>query len=134
MNRWVGMGRLTKDPDYRQAGETTVCRYTLAIDRRGKQEGADFIQCVAFGKSAEFANKYFQKGTKIAVSGRISTGSYKKKDGVTVFTTEVVVDDQEFAESKQLSATQPAEEKHGVGSIEGWMQIPDSTDEELPFQ
>lgn len=130
MNRWVGTGRLTKDPDYRQAGDTTVARYTLAVDRRGKQEGADFIQCVAFGKSAEFANKYFQKGTKIAVSGRISTGSYKNKDGVTVYTTEIVVDDQEFAESKG-----EAKEAKPAVTADSFMQIPDGIGEsELPFK
>ena len=129
MNRWVGMGRLTRDVDYRQAGDTTVARYTLAVDRRGKQEGADFIQCVAFGKSAEFANKYFQKGTKIAVSGRISTGSYTNKDGVKVFTTEVVVDDQEFAESK--AETQEAKPQVNADSF---MSIPDAMTEDLPFK
>lgn len=131
MNRWVGMGRLTKDPDYRQAGETAVCRYTVAVDRRGKQEGADFIQCVAFGKSADFANKYFQKGTKIAVSGRISTGSYKNKDGVTVFTTEVVVDDQEFAESKG----EAKQEAKPAVTADSFMSIPVEIDDEpLPFK
>lgn len=130
MNRFVGMGRLTRDVDYRQSGDTTIARYTIAIDRRGKQEGADFIPCVAFGKSADFANKYFVKGTKIAVSGRISTGSYTNKDGVKVFTTEVVVDDQEFAESK--SEAQPEQKPVTPDSF---MSIPVEIEaDELPFK
>ena len=99
MKRVVLMGRLTKDPDVRYSKETCVARYTLAVDRRG--EGADFIPCVAFGKGGEFAEKYLRKGTKIAVSGRIQTGSYTNKEGQKVYTTDVIVDDQEFAESKK---------------------------------
>ena len=93
------MGRLTRDPETRQSGETAVARYTLAVDRR-KKDGADFINCVVFGKGAEFAEKYLKKGTKIAVCGRIQTGSYEK-DGRKIYTTDVVVDEQEFAESKK---------------------------------
>lgn len=100
MNKWIGMGRLTKDPDVR-AGETTVARYTLAVDRRFAKgdDKTDFINCVCFGKAAEFAEKYLKKGTKILVSGRIQTGSYEK-DGKKVYTTDIIVEDQEFAESK----------------------------------
>lgn len=108
MNKVILMGRLTKDPEVRYSqGEqsTAIARYTIAVDRRFKRDGddqtADFIGCVAFGKAAEFAEKYFKKGTKIAVTGRIQTGSYTNKDGQKVYTTDVVVEDQEFAESKK---------------------------------
>ena len=109
MNKVILMGRLTRDPDVRySAGENAlaIARYTLAVDRRFKRDGeasADFISCVAFGRSAEFAEKYLRQGTKIAVSGRIQTGSYTNRDGQKVYTTEVVVEDQEFAESKSAS-------------------------------
>lgn len=106
MNHTVLCGRLTKPVDVRRNGESVVARYTLAVDRRFKREGdqsADFIPCVVFGKSAEFAEKYFQKGTKIIVQGRIQTGSYTNKDGQKVYTTDVIVEDQEFAESKNAS-------------------------------
>lgn len=110
MNLVCLMGRLTRDPEIRTTESTTIARYTLAVDRRFKkdgEQGADFINCVAFGKSAEFAEKYFQKGTKIAVTGRIQTGSYEKEDGTKVYTTDIIVDNQEFAESKGTAA--PAE-------------------------
>ena len=109
MNKVILMGRLTRDPEisYSQNGNNTcIARYTLAVDRRFKQEGgqeADFIPCVSFGKSAEFAEKYLHKGTKIAVTGRIETGSYTNKDGVKVYTTTVMIEEQEFAESKGSS-------------------------------
>lgn len=130
MNFFVGVGRLTKDPDVRQSGENKVAKYTLAIDRRGKQEGADFISCVAFGKNAEFVEKYLRKGTKIAVTGAISTGSYEK-NGQKIYTTDVVVKDHEFVESR--SEAQP-EKKPAPGGIEGFMSIPDAMTEELPFK
>lgn len=137
MNRVVLMGRLTRDPDVHQSGETKVARYTLAVDRRvpkGQEKTADFISCVCFGKSAEFAEKYFKKGTQIAVSGRIQTGSYKNKDGVTIYTTDVVVDDQEFAGSKNDAApkTEQKAEPNTAG-IEGFMSIPEGIETELPF-
>ena len=104
MNKVILMGRLTKDPDVRYTqGQEPMCiaRYTLAVDRNGNNgTSADFIPCVCFGKAAEFAEKYLIKGTKMAVTGRIQTGSYTNRDGVKVYTTEVVVEDQEFAESK----------------------------------
>ena len=112
MNKVILMGRLTRDPEVRYSqGENAlaIARYTLAVDRRNfrnngnDEQTADFINCVAFGKSGEFAEKYFHKGTKLVVSGRIQTGSYTNKDGVKVYTTEVVVEDQEFAESKNAS-------------------------------
>ena len=109
MNLVCLMGRLTRDPEIRTTESTTIARYTLAVDRRFKkdgEQGADFINCVAFGKSAEFAEKYFQKGTKIAVTGKIQTGSYEK-EGTKVYTTDIIVDNQEFAESKGTAA--PAE-------------------------
>ena len=102
MNSVVLMGRLTGEPDYKQ--ESDVVRYTLAVDRRVKRDGeptADFIRCVAFGKSAQFADRYFRKGMKVAVSGRLQTGSYTNREGVKVWTTDVIVDTQEFCEKKQ---------------------------------
>ena len=144
MNKAILMGRLTRDPDVRySAGDqpTAVARYTLAVDRRFKREGdqqADFISCVAFGKSAEFAEKYFHQGIKIAVTGRIQTGSYTNKDGVKVYTTDIVVEEQEFAASKandgsstSVNATQPT--KGNPADDDGFMNIPDGIDEELPF-
>lgn len=111
MNKVVLMGRLTRDPEIRySAGEngTAIAHYTLAVDRRFRREDqqADFISCVAFGKGAEFAEKYLQKGIKIAVTGRIQTGSYTNREGVKVYTTDVVVEEQEFAESKSSSSQQ----------------------------
>ena len=112
MNKVIEIGRLTKDPEirYSQGANTTcVARYTLAVDRKFKQEGqptADFINCVAFGKLGEFAEKYLHKGVKIAVTGRIQTGSYKNKDGNMVYTTDVVIEEQEFCESKSQSNSQ----------------------------
>ena len=110
MNKVVLMGRLTRDPDVRYSqGETplAIARYTLAVDRRFKRNGeqdADFINCVAFGRTAEFAEKYLKQGTKMVVSGRIQTGSYTNRDGVKVYTTEVVIEEQDFAESKAASS------------------------------
>ena len=110
MNKVILMGRLTRDPEVRYStsgdGQLAIARYTLAVDRRFKRDGeqsADFIRCVAFGRSGEFAEKYFHQGTKIVAEGRIQTGSYQDKDGKTVYTTEVVVENQEFAESKAAS-------------------------------
>lgn len=146
MNKVILMGRLTRDPEVRYSqGEnaTAVARYTLAVDRRftrnNDDQTADFINCVAFGRSGEFAEKYLHKGTKIAVTGRIQTGSYTNKDGVKVYTTDVVVEDQEFAESKNASAGDggyapaPRIEAAPVAAGDGFMNIPDGIDEELPF-
>lgn len=111
MNKVILCGRLTKDPDVRYSqGENAmaIARYSLAVDRRGKDKETDFISCVAFGKSGEFAEKYLRKGMKILVSGRIQTGSYKNKDGQTVYTTDVVVEEHEFCESKKDSGDAPA--------------------------
>ncbi len=150
MNKVILMGRLTRDPEvrYSQGGNPlAIARYTLAVDRRFNRNGdeatADFINCVAFGKSGEFAERYFRKGIKIAVTGRIQTGSYTNKDGVKVYTTEVVVEDQEFAESKNSSGADggyAGDNSFSGGSRpapmaagDGFMNIPDGIDEELPF-
>lgn len=137
MNKVIEIGRLTKDPDirYSQGANTTcVARYTLAVDRKFKQEGqptADFINCIAFGKLGEFAEKYLHKGVKIAVTGRIQTGSYTNKDGQKVYTTDVVVEEQEFSESKSQSNSQPQPTPSNDNS---WMSIPDNLDDSsLPF-
>lgn len=136
MNRVCLCGRLTKDPDvrYTQGAEPmAIARYTLAVDRRKKGENsADFISCIAFGKSAEFAEKYLHKGMKILVEGRIQTGSYTNKDGKKIYTTDVVVESTEFAESKNSAQQAPAEPTADMD--EGFMRIPDGVDDEgLPF-
>lgn len=149
MNKVILMGRLTRDPEVRYSqGEsaTAIARYTLAVDRRfnrnnGDENTADFINCVAFGRAGEFAEKYFHKGIKVAVTGRIQTGSYTNKDGVRVYTTDVVVEEQEFAESKNASAGGSDGGYSGGGArneapapaSDGFMNIPDGIDEELPF-
>lgn len=161
MNKAILMGRLTRDPEIRYTqGDNPMCiaRYTLAVDRRFNRNNddgnnADFIPCVAFGRSGEFAEKYLKKGTKMAITGRIQTGSYTNSDGVKVYTTEVVVEDQEFAESKNASAgsgtsswNTGADRREAVSTstnqqasvksddpMDGFMNIPDGIDEELPF-
>ena len=180
MNKVILMGRLTRDPDIRYTqGDNPMCiaRYTLAVDRRFSRNAnndgnnADFISCVAFGKTAEFTEKYLKKGTKMAITGRIQTGSYTNKDGAKVYTTEEVVEDQEFAESKNASAggnfggngnnyggngnnyggnggnsyggnggsynsganRAPQQSAGNSDSLDGFMNIPDGIDEELPF-
>ena len=149
MNRVILMGRLTRDPEVRYSqGERSmaIARYTLAVDRRGRrsQDGdqgqtADFINIVAFDRAGEFAEKYFRQGMRVLVSGRIQTGSYTNRDGVKVYTTEVVVEEQEFAESKNASSantqsyqTAPAPAP-SADAGDGFMNIPDGIDEELPF-
>lgn len=128
MNNVVLMGRLTKDPDIRRTNDgTAIGRFTLAVDRMKKDE-ADFIGCVAFGKTAEFAEKYLHKGTKICGSGRIQTGSYTNKEGQKVYTTDVILERLEFAESK--ASAQPEAKPDG----DGFMNIPDDVDDAgLPF-
>lgn len=142
MNKVILMGRLTRDPDvrYSQGAETSmaIARYTLAVDRRrGKnsdEQSADFISCVAFGRSGEFAEKYLHQGMKIVISGRIQTGSYTNKDGQKVYTTDVVVEEQEFAESKGASNNGNSRPEPGTASDDGFMSIPDGVDDEgLPF-
>ena len=135
MNKVILLGRLTRDPEVRYSqGENSmaIARYSLAVDRRVKQDNsdsADFINCIAFGRNGEFAEKYLRKGTKIAVSGRIQTGKYTDRDGKTIYTTDVVVEEHDFCESKgnsQQSDPAPAQDN-------GFMNIPDIDDEELPF-
>ena len=162
MNKVVLLGRLTKDPDVRQsqgAEPVTIARYTLAVTRRGKkQEGqqeADFISCVAFGKAGEFAEKYLHKGTKICIFGRLQTGSYTRQDGTKAYTTDVVIEEQEFAESKadsgrtamddQMAAMyagqrsqegqqdRPGQQGSWESVMDGFMSIPNGIEEELPF-
>lgn len=165
MNRVILMGRLTRDPDIRySAGDQSmaIARYTLAVDRRMRRDNndpnaqtADFPSCVAFGRQAEFAEKYLHKGTKVVVSGRLQTGRYTNKDGQTVYTTDVVIDDQEFAESKavsdrnasQASYSQTPAPQNGapapsgaapampapVSGDDGFAQFPDGVDEKLPW-
>lgn len=146
MNRVILMGRLTRDPDVRYSqGERAmaIARYTLAVDRRGRksqdsEQTADFINCVAFDKAGEFAEKYFKQGMRVLISGRIQTGSYTNKDGVKVYTTDIVVEDQEFADSKGAAAagdgykqTQRPEQST-IG--DGFMNIPDGLEDDgLPF-
>ena len=149
MNKVILMGRLTRDPEVRYSqGEqaTAIARYTLAVDRRGRRDGdqqsADFIPCVAFGWLGEFAEKYLRKGTKVVVTGRIQTGSYTKADGQRVYTTDVVVEECEFAESKAASENNnnsysgftPVDRPAPSSAAgDGFMNIPDGIDEELPF-
>ena len=149
MNKVVLMGRLTRDPDirYTQGAEPMcVAKYTLAVDRRGRkrdgEQSADFISCTAFGKSGEFAEKYLHKGIKICLSGHIQTGSYTKQDGTKVYTTDVIVEDQEFCESKasaEIPAPSSAPQTHSRAAqprqsdLSDFMSIPDGLEEELPF-
>lgn len=144
MNKVILMGRLTRDPEVRYSSgdkPLAIARYTLAVDRRKSRDQeaqADFISCIAFGSNGEFAEKYFKKGTKIAVEGHIQTGSYTNKEGVKVYTTDVVIENQEFAESKASgqenrdAADQAAMQGHSDAG-DGFMNIPEGIDEELPF-
>ncbi|MDO5418385.1 MAG: single-stranded DNA-binding protein [Lachnospiraceae bacterium] len=158
MNRVILMGRLTRDPEVRYSqGERAmaIARYTLAVDRRGRrsQDGneqtADFINCVAFDRAGEFAEKYFRQGMRVLISGRIQTGSYVNRDGQKVYTTDIIVDDQEFADSKGASSdmsgynhggyqqpSQPQSQRPAPTSAigDGFMNIPDGVEDEgLPF-
>lgn len=165
MNRVILMGRLTRDPEVRYSqGERqmAIARYTLAVDRRGRRDAgqdaqADFIRCVAFDRAAEFAEKYFHQGMRVLVSGRIQTGSYQDRDGKTVYTTDVVIEDQEFADSKGASTGNDGFANQSYGNqggqrysgqsyqpqsrpapssaiADGFMNIPDGVDDEgLPF-
>ena len=149
MNKVILMGRLTRDPEIRYSSgesQTAIARYTLAVDRRFKRQGddqsADFISCTVFGRGAEFAENYLHQGTKIVVVGRIQTGSYTNKDGQRVYTTDVIVDDQEFADSKNAGGGgnggydyQPTSRPAPSSAIgDGFMNIPDGVEDEgLPF-
>lgn len=148
MNKVILMGRLTRDPEIRYAqneNNTCIANYTLAVDRRFKRQGeeqtADFIRCVAMGKGGEFAEKYLHQGIKIVVEGRIQTGSYTNKDGQKVYTTDIFVESQEFAESKSASqqngksqSPAPFRPEPTQSAGDGFMNIPDAIDEELPFK
>lgn len=131
MNKFIGMGRLTADPEIKHSGETIIASFTTAIDRKFKKEGdvsADFIRCIAFNKTAEFIEKYFKKGMKIAFVGHIQTGSYTNKDGHKVYTTDIVIDECEFCESKNVS-----QEVAKDNSGDGFVNVPSGIEEELPF-
>ena len=140
MNKVILMGRLTRDPEVRYSqgqNSTAIARYTLAVDRKFKDAngntGADFISCVAFGKAGEFAEKYFRKGTKIAIEGRLQSGSYTDKNGNKVYTTDVVIERQEFAESKNSGGSSQPDPAEGYSDGDGFMNIPDGIDDEVPF-
>ena len=143
MNKVILMGRLTRDPEVRYgAGEnsTAVARYTIAVDRRFKRDGeqnTDFIGCVAFGRNAEFAEKYLRQGTKIVLTGRIQTGSYTNRDDQKVYTTDIVVEEQEFAENKAAASNggqgNYSRPSAAPSDADGFMNIPDGIDDELPF-
>ena len=140
MNKGILMGRLTRDPEIRYSqGErsTAVARYSLAVNRTFKRDGepdADFINCVAFGRQAEFAEKYFHKGIRIVITGRIQTGSYTNKEGQRVYTTDIIADDQEFADSKNASAGGKQAPEMGKPIGDGFMSIPNGVEDEgLPF-
>lgn len=151
MNKVILMGRLTRDPEVRYSdGGLAVARYTLAVNRNKKdgQQEADFISCIAFGKNAEFAEKYLRKGMQMLISGRIQTGSYTNKEGQKIYTTDVIVDGHEFTESKNSGSGNNSSNSSGQtnsgsrnnsgnttypGGSDGFMNIPDGIDEELPF-
>ena len=150
MNKVILMGRLTRDPEVRYSAnngdQLAIARYTLAVDRRGarrtggdNQQTADFISCVAFGRQGEFAEKYLKQGTKIVATGRIQTGSYTNRDGQKVYTTDVVVEEQEFAESRNAAGSQGGYEPQTApapeaASAEGFMNIPEGIENDLPFK
>ena len=143
MNKVIIVGRLTRDPDIRTTANSTMASFSVAVDRRYKQEGqpdADFPRVIAWGKTAEFIEKYFHKGMKIAIEGRIQTGSYQNQNGQTIYTTDVIAEEVEFVESKAASqssggsgnTSQPAQSAPQT-TDDGWMNIPEGVDEELPF-
>ncbi len=147
MNKVILMGRLTRDPEIRYsqgATSTAIARFSLAVDRRFKRDGdpdADFFNCTAFGKQAEFAERYLKQGTKMVVVGRIQNDNYTNKDGQKVYSVQVMVDEMEFAESKNASASgdsgnayQPASRPTpSAAANDGFMNVPEGLDEELPF-
>lgn len=143
MNKVILMGRLCRDPEIRhtqssKGEELVIARYTLAVDRRGRiqegQQSADFISCVAMGKGGEFAEKYLKQGIKVAITGRIQTGSYTDRDGRKVYTTDVMIEDQEFAEKKAEGTNEGAAQPAPEGSSEGFMDIPENIENDLPFK
>ena len=139
MNKIILMGRLTKTPEVRYsqgATQTAIARFPLAVDRRWKREGepdADFFNCTAFGRIAEFAEKYLNQGTKVVVTGRVQNDNYTNKDGQKVYSVQVIVEEMEFAESKKESPKDPVGQQDRPAHADGFMQIPDGAEEELPF-
>lgn len=144
MNNVSLVGRLVRDPEvrYGQNESVSVAKFSLAVERKWKRDGeptVDFINCTVFGKSAEFTEKYFRKGMRVAITGRIQTGSYKNKDGQTVFTTEIIVESQEIAQSKAESTENSTHNNVESGkspygsSGDDFMSIPEGTEDELPF-
>ena len=143
MNKVILMGRLTRDPEVRYSqGERAmaIARYTLAVDRRGRRsqddgaQTADFIQCVAFDRAGEFAEKYFRQGMRVLISGRIQTGSYTDRDGRKVYTTQVIIEEQEFADSKGAGGEKGQKPQQANVDADGFMNIPDGVEDEgLPF-
>ena len=138
MNKFILMGRLTRDPEVRYsqgASQTAVARFSVAVDRRFKREGepdADFFNCTSFGRQAEFVEKYLHKGTKVVLSGRVQNDNYTNKDGQMVYNVRIMVDEIEFAESRRTEAGGDGEQTSASG-MDGFMNIPDGIDEELPF-
>lgn len=136
MNKVLLVGRFTKDPEIKYANSgLTIASFNVAVDRKYKKEGeqsADFISCKAFGKTAEFIEKYFHKGMRIGIEGRIQTGSYQKDDGTKVYTTDVVCDGVEFVESKSSDGNEP-KAKQEEQQADDFVNVPDGIDEELPF-
>lgn len=137
MNKWIGVGRATADPEIRYSqneNSIAVARYTLAVDRKYTESDgsrkADFIRIVAFGKSAEFAEKYIKKGVKMMITGRIQTDSYTNKDGVKIYTTDIIAEEQEFCESKKSSEAATEQPKTDG---DGFMNLPEGIEDELPF-
>ena len=133
MNQFNGIGRLTKDPDVRYSEDgKAFARYTIAIDRPySKEKEADFLPCICFGKTAEFAEKYLKKGIKIGITGRVQIGSYKNRDGNTVYTTDIVVNEHTFCERRQ--EPQEAQQEPPEAPKDGFLNIPSDIDERLPF-
>ena len=137
MNKFIGIGRLTKNPEVRYTNSSTgeqmaIARFTLAIDRVGKNKETDFINCVAFGRQGEFVEKYLKQGIKIAVTGRIQTGSYTNKEGKKVYTTDIVVEGTEFCEGKKESTE--STESTPPSAPDDYMDIPDGITDSLPFK
>lgn len=137
MNKVILMGRLTKDPDMRGEGTSLCARYTLAVDRKysknNEEKQTDFINCVVFSKGAEFAEKYFKKGTKVLITGLIQTGSYTNKDGAKVYTTDIVCEEQEFAESKGAGSGENSQENAPNSNDNDFMGISDAEKDDMPF-
>lgn len=139
MNLIILMGRLTRDPEIRYSGDTAIAHYRLAVDRRFKKEGqpdADFFDCVCFGKQAEFVEKYLHQGTKMVIQGRLQNDNYQDKDGKMVYRNQIMIDSQEFAESKNASASgqiTSTKQTQGRPKTDEFINVPDGIQEELPF-